>query len=210
MKTANTTRRIVRRTIPVGKPRSSPTRPTVPVVNSVKKRATEPIIPVTSLSFSSLNSYFSYASGVLLNTEFLLYFIVAMFAIFNYHSMPENSYVTKIVSNIFSKASAYDKCTYTTFIMAFIPFIPVILSVSSNMRILSAILCFAFYKFFPEKTYYEYLVFATCIYLAVKTKNKVYRFISIILLAFLYFIQFALPFPTDNTLTCRAPASKPN
>lgn len=162
--------------------------------NSIKNSAIK-----KKISFS-LMSYFNFVCSIFSNITILSFYLCAVVLVYNYTSAPDNSFLYKMVTRIVEVIHALKeyKCTILWFILAYIPFAPVIISVRENRRLPTALAIYAYIIIVPERTVFEYLVQSLALVLVVRSKDKNFRLLSIIIFFIVYFCQFALP--TGNTV----------
>nr|ARQ15947.1 hypothetical protein 3 [Dezidougou virus] len=155
--------------------------------------------------------FFSYATGVLTDTTFVLFFILSAYLCYDYNTGGNQSHIVKFVTNFVTQFSSFksSKCTILNLILVIVPFIPAIFTVTPKNRF-GAIACtFLYYVFVPERTVYEYLIHGAIIYLILRTNVRQYRMIGIVLLFLSYVMQFTLPLPTGATYKCNSTVSVP-
>nr|ACL37988.1 hypothetical protein [Ochlerotatus taeniorhynchus] len=76
------------------------------------------------------------------------------------------------------------------------------MTVQPSNRFLTLIGTMLYYVFVPERTVYEYLVHGVILYLILRTNNRQFRLIGVVLLFLTYVMQFALPLPTGQGYNC--------
>uniref|UniRef100_A0AAU8JN62 ORF3 n=1 Tax=Dezidougou virus TaxID=1170421 RepID=A0AAU8JN62_9VIRU len=187
-------------------------RPKTTVTKTVSVPATKTPRPKTTpngvgkLDFSR---FFNYATGVLTDTTFVMFFILSAYLCYDYNTGGDKSHIVKFVTNFVTQFSSFkaSKCTILNLILVAVPFIPAIFTVTPKNRF-GAIACtFLYYVFVPERTVYEYLIHGAIIYLILRTNVRQYRMIGVVLLFLSYVMQFTLPLPTGAAYKCNSTAS---
>lgn len=161
----------------------------------------------TKISSIDFTSYLEYVQRVLFNPTYILFFGFSAYLCFNYLHAHKKShlwlFVEKFVKQFTSLADA--KCSVLGVLLCFIPFLPVIVSVSPKQRTLAILCTFAYYVFIPEKSPYEYLAHGIIVFLILHTNNRGFRYLGVALLFLTYIMQFVFPLPTPKTpYTCKS------
>ncbi|AVH76847.1 ORF3 [Andrena haemorrhoa nege-like virus] len=163
-----------------------------------------------SVKSFDLTSFYNYTLNVVSDPTFLLLYCLSIYICYDYSNSHDKSHIFKFTKNLvttFPSLSA-SACAVYNWIVAFIPFLPVILTVPPKLRIPTFIGTILYYSFIPERTVYEYLIHSVCIYLFIRTRNRYFRILSLSLLFLSYVMQFAIPLPANSVLVCNSTTFK--
>ncbi|AYW01745.1 membrane-associated protein [Uxmal virus] len=174
---------------------ASPNVP-VPKKPTIKSRLAQ----IRDTSGFNFSKYFDYASSVLLDTTFVMFFILSAYLCFNYTTKGESSHLVKFVKNFVNHFPSFadSECTILGLILVAVPFIPAIFTVSASNRAGAVFCTIAYYVFVPERTVYEYLIHGAIVYLILRTNVKQFRVIGLVLLFLSYIMQFTVPLPSGK------------
>ncbi|UUV42178.1 MAG: ORF3 [Kustavi negevirus] len=199
---------VMRRTGMVVKPRTSETRTVVArrALTNVQSNVRSKVESLrTNLDFSK---FVSYATTVLTDTTFLMFFVLSAYLCYDYSTAGGKSHLVKFVTNFVTQFSSFksNKCGILNLILVTVPFVPAILTVSPKNRFAAVASTALYYVFLPERTVYEYLIHGAIVYLILRTNNRQFRLIGIALLFLSYVMQFTVPLPTGTAFKCNATA----
>nr|AQM55506.1 hypothetical protein 3 [Wallerfield virus]AQM55509.1 hypothetical protein 3 [Wallerfield virus]AQM55512.1 hypothetical protein 3 [Wallerfield virus] len=197
----------LQRTGTVVKPRAVAARTvSAPRTATVKAKLTR-LRDSANLDFSK---FFDYATNILTDTTFMVFFVLSAYLCFNYTTKGTSSMLVAFVDNFIKHFSSFSdsKCSILGMLLVGIPFAPAILTVNPKNRF-GAILCTVlYYVFIPERTVYEYLVHGALVYLILRTSNKQFKLIGVGLLFLSYVMQFAIPLPSGDGYSCNVTKSE--
>lgn len=142
-----------------------------------------------------LMSFQTYFLNIFSNTSFVVLFAISGFLIFN-HSTASLSYISKISKFLHTKLSisTHTSCEFTKLFVQCIPFIPAVLSVRDNQRIITGLVSLAYVTLVPEQTPYEFLIQGFLLLAFMRTNVTKYKMYIVLIMVIVYAGQFTVPF----------------